>query len=89
MNLKKWVKSIQTAGYNGARTVRAYCPNIYILCPCVNVISRKCVLKILESHHKGTSPVRRSSVLDLSLTDEIFQVQFHFSTEAGLKKEKQ
>jgi hypothetical protein len=21
MNLKKWVKSIQTAGYNGARTV--------------------------------------------------------------------
>ena len=59
---------------------------IFILCPCVNVISRKCVLKILESHHKGTSPIRRSSVLDLSLTDEIFQVQFHFSTEAGLKK---
>ena len=81
------VKSIQTSGYNGARTVRAYC-HICILCPCVNVISRKCVLKILESHHKGTSPIRRSSVLDLSLTDEIFQVQFHFSTEAGLKKEK-
>ena len=24
MNFKKWVKSIQTAGYNGARTVDAF-----------------------------------------------------------------
>ena len=24
MNFKKWVKSIQTAGYNGARTVNDY-----------------------------------------------------------------
>ena len=39
MNFKKWVKSIQTAGYNGARTVvetssenqglGAYCTNVY------------------------------------------------------------
>ena len=31
MNFKKWVKSIQTAGYNGARTV------LYIGIFCINV----------------------------------------------------
>ena len=29
MNFKKWVKSIQTAGYNGARTVITYLSNVY------------------------------------------------------------
>ena len=29
MNLKKWVKSIQTAGYNGARTVASFDKNIF------------------------------------------------------------
>ena len=27
MNFKKWVKSIQTAGYNGARTVLKFNPS--------------------------------------------------------------
>ena len=30
MNFKKWVKSIQTAGYNGARTVYKICYNFQI-----------------------------------------------------------
>ena len=30
MNFKNWVKSIQTAGYNGARTVLAMLPEKYI-----------------------------------------------------------
>ena len=32
MNFKKWVKSIQTAGYNGAGTVYKH-PNNYELSP--------------------------------------------------------
>ena len=31
MNFKKWVKSIQTKGYNGARTVTNIDPPIYTL----------------------------------------------------------
>jgi hypothetical protein len=29
MNFKKWVKSIQTSGYNGARTVFAFYPKYF------------------------------------------------------------
>ena len=29
MNFKKWVKNIQTAGYNGARTVFAFYPKYF------------------------------------------------------------
>ena len=35
MNFKKWVKSIQTAGYNGARTV----PMIDIMTSVIYVVS--------------------------------------------------
>ena len=29
MNLEKWVKSIETAGYNGAHTVASFDKNIF------------------------------------------------------------
>ena len=35
MNFKKWVKSIQTAGYNGARTV------LYLKIYCQNVVAKR------------------------------------------------
>ena len=49
LDFKKWVKSIQTAGYNGARTV--YC-NVVLAAVAFSAHQKK-MLIWLERHFKG------------------------------------
>ena len=62
MNFKKWVKNIQTAGYNGARTVNVF--GIQNVCKklmqttdykcAVGIIVNVCFKKIWTNHSSDT-----------------------------------
>ena len=76
MNFKKWAKSIQTAGYNGARTV-----NNVIVRP-IKIMNnllkefKTRTFKVIFQHQKSTESFLFFSVKIIKLGDQLLLLKF-------------
>ena len=77
MDFKKWVKSIQTAGYNGARTV----PYIFWIIFVISSLSY--IIKNLLRFNLGISIKKSQCVLDVSYSPDQFLDREFFATSYG------